>query len=157
MSGLLILAIILGFLGILGSVLPALPGPPLSWVGLLLVYLSEDADPITKKALFIWLAVVVLVTLLDYLLPILMTRQFGGHKEASIGAMIGLFAGIFFPIGMIIGSILGAFIAEFLFADSGSWEAFKASLGAFIGFIVTTVSKLCVAGMIFWVIIKHII
>ena len=158
MSGLLIFAIILGILGILGSVLPGLPGPPLSWIGMLLVYLSDEADPMTKKVLFIWLAVVVLITLLDYVLPIFMTREFGGHKAASVGAMLGLFAGMFFtPVGMIGGSILGAFIAEFFFEDGGVWESFKASLGAFVGFIVTTVGKLVVAGWIFIVILRHII
>lgn len=149
------LAIILGLVGILGSILPGLPGPPLSWAGLLLLRFSDKADPVSNKVLLIWLAVVVAVTLIDYVFPALTTRQFGGHKAASVGAMVGLFVGmILTPIGMILGSVLGAFLAEFYVENGGVWESFKASIGAFIGFIVTTVLKLAVAGVLFWVILR---
>ena len=98
------------------------------------------------------------VTVLDYILPATFTRTMGGHKAASVGAIIGLFAGMFLtPIGMIMGSILGAFIAELVVENRGVWESFKASIGAFFGFIVTTGMKLILCGWIFLIIIKHII
>lgn len=154
MSVLEIVAIILAILGIIGAVVPALPGPPLSWVGLLLVYLDKAgaaAGAISFTSLMVWLAVVVVVTVLDYVVPAAMTKAVGGHKAASVGAVVGLFAGIFLtPIGMIAGSLLGAFLGELIVADRGAWEAFKASLGAFAGFMLGTVAKLIVCGWILW-------
>ena len=154
-----ILAIILGLVGILGSVLPGLPGPPLSWIGLLLVYISGTkgvAEPMTLKFLFIWLAVVTVVSILDYVVPAWFTKVTGGHKQAGTGAIIGLFIGMLVPpIGIIFGSLLGAFIGELVFADRGVWDSFKASIGAFLGFIFGTGLKLICAGVMLWEIIKY--
>ena len=93
MTALIVIAVILGVIGVLGSVLPGLAGPPISWVGLLLMYLAHTSDPVSLTALLVWLAVVVVITVVDYFIPAALTRTFGGHKAASIGATIGLFAG----------------------------------------------------------------
>lgn len=151
MTGLEILALLLGIIGILGAVVPGLPGPPLSWIALLLVYLDNPDGEISTVALFVWLGVVILITVLDYIIPPAMTKAAGGHKAASVGAMIGLFAGMFFtPVGMIGGSLLGAFIGEFVVENKTVWTAFKASLGAFAGFMLSTLAKLLVSGIILW-------
>lgn len=171
MSVLLIFAIILAVLGVIGSVVPALPGPPLSWVALLLVYIAEGpaatsaaatatsaAPAVSTAALIIWALVVIAVTILDYVVPAAMTKAAGGHKAASWGAVIGLFAGIFLtPVGMIAGSLLGAFLGELLIEERGVWDAFKASLGAFAGFIVGTFAKLAVSGILLWKVIAAMV
>lgn len=180
MSILEIFAIILAVLGIIGAVVPALPGPPLSWVGLLLLYFDKPdaatglsdaagtssavaimdaaAGAVSLTQLLVWLGVVVAVTVVDYVVPAAMTRAAGGHKAASVGAVVGLFAGIFLtPIGMIAGSLLGAFLGELMVADRGAWAAFKASLGAFAGFMVGTVAKLIVCGWILWDIVSAVV
>lgn len=181
MSVLEIFAIILAVLGIIGAVIPALPGPPLSWVGLLLMYFDRPdaaglsdatgvssagaimdagaaAGAVSLTQLIVWLVIVVAVTVVDYIVPAAMTRAAGGHKAASVGAVIGLFAGIFLtPIGMIAGSLLGAFLGELMVADRGAWAAFKASLGAFAGFMLGTVAKLIVCGWILWDIIAAVV
>ena len=167
MSVLLIFAIILAVLGVIGSVVPALPGPPLSWVALLLVYIAKGpaaataasaAPAVSTAALIIWALVVIAVTILDYVVPAAMTKAAGGHKAASWGAVIGLFAGIFFtPVGMIAGSLLGAFLGELLIEERGVWDAFKASLGAFAGFIVGTFAKLVVSGILLWKVIAAMV
>ena len=147
-----VFALILGLVGIVGSIIPALPGPPLSWVGLLLVYFSGQrgvADPMTLRFLMIWLAVTVIVTIFDYFVPAWFTKVTGGHKAASVGAMIGLFIGMFSPFGIILGSLAGAFLGEFLFEKRGVWDSFKASLGAFLGFMSGTGAKLIVSGILF--------
>lgn len=152
---LVVLAILLGLLGIVGCIVPGLPGPPISWLGLLCVYFSSASDPISNRFLFIALGVVTLVTVLDYFLPAAMTRSLGGHKAASAGAVIGLFAGMFFaPVGMIGGSLLGAFLGELIFEDGGVWSSFKASIGAFIGFLLTTGLKLACCGVLLFYIVK---
>ena len=154
-----VFALILGLVGIVGSIIPALPGPPLSWVGLLLVYFSGQrgvADPMTLRFLMIWLAVTVIVTVFDYFVPAWFTKVTGGHKAASVGAMIGLFIGMFSPFCIILGSLAGAFLGEFLFEKRGVWDSFKASLGAFLGFMSGTGAKLIVSGILFYDIIKYV-
>ena len=175
MSVLLIFAIILAVLGVIGSVVPALPGPPLSWVALLFVYIAKGpaatttaapaattaaatAPAVSTAALIIWALVVIAVTIVDYVVPAAMTKAAGGHKAASWGAVIGLFAGIFLaPVGMIAGSLLGAFLGELLIEERGVWDAFKASLGAFAGFIVGTFAKLAVSGILLWKVIAAMV
>lgn len=152
------IAIVLALLGIVGSVVPGLPGPPLGWVGLLLIFIGKGAAAVTPAGLIIWAVVVVAVTVLDYVVPAAMTKAAGGHKAASVGAVVGLFAGMFLtPVGMIAGSILGAFLGELLIEDRGAWDSFKASLGAFAGFIVGTLAKLAVSGILLWKIIVAVI
>lgn len=153
-----IIAVILALAGVAGSVLPGLAGPPLSWVGLLALYFAPISDPVSKSTLLWCLAATVVVSAIGYVLPASMTRVMGGHKAASAGAVIGLFAGMFLtPVGMIGGSILGAFLAEFLIEDGGVWASFKASIGAFLAFVLTSVANLAVAGAILWTVIAHII
>ncbi|MBQ0077608.1 MAG: DUF456 domain-containing protein [Bacteroidales bacterium] len=142
-----ILAIIAAVLGFLGSIFPGIPGPPLNWVSLLFVFFSDKAE-MSLTFLGVWLAIVIGLTLIDYVVPAALTRVTGGHKAASTGAMIGLFAGIFFtPIGMIAGSLLGAFIGELIVADSDLGTSIKAAIGAFLGFILTTGVKLIASGV----------
>lgn len=156
-----ILAIICMLLGIVGSILPGLPGPPVSWIGVLLVFLAKSEGrelPMTLTTLLVWLAVVIIVSVLDYLLPAKFTTWAGGHKEASTGAMVGLFAGLLLtPVGMIAGSLTGAFLGE-LMADGnqGIAAAFKAAIGAFIGFIATTGMKVITTLIMAWEVIDYI-
>jgi len=153
-----IMALIMGVLGILGGFIPVLPGPPLSWVALLFVYLSNSAkDEISTSALIIWLAVSIVLTVLDYILPGMLTRVTGGHKAAERGAMAGLIAGLFFtPIGMVLGSFLGAFIAELVAEKQDVSGALKAASGAFLAFILTTGMKVIFSAMLLWQIITHL-
>ena len=155
-----ILAIVLGIVGIIGSIAPALPGPPLSWVGLLCLYIwgggaNSAGEPISTTFLLVWLGIVVLVSILDYIVPAYFTKLTGGSKYASWGAIAGLFVGLIFPpVGMILGSLLGAFIAELLFADKDAMASLKSAFGAFLGFMFGTGIKLiCSAVMLFYIII----
>jgi hypothetical protein len=154
-----ILAILLGVVGIVGSVVPGLPGPPLSWVGLLVLYLwgsgtDSGGEPMTLSFLLIWLAVTVVVTVIDYVVPAYFTKLTGGSKAGGWGAMLGLIAGIFLtPVGMILGSLLGAFIAEFVFAKKDTGTSIKSALGAFLGFLFGTGAKLTVTGVMLYYII----
>ena len=80
-----ILAIVLGIVGIVGSVVPALPGPPLSWVGMLLLYIwgggtNGAGEPLSTTLLLVWLAIVIVVSILDYVVPAYFTRLTGGSR-----------------------------------------------------------------------------
>lgn len=153
MDILAVFAIIAAVIGLIGSIVPGIPGPPVSWVGLLLAYfsggLNGSGNPMSLTFLLVWLVIVIVVTVLDYVLPAWFTRVTGGHKAAAVGAIVGLFAGLFIPpVGMIAGSIIGAFLAELFVEDRGVWDSFKASMGAFLGFIFTTGMKFIVSGVI---------
>lgn len=156
-----ILAVICGIIGILGSVVPGLPGPPVSWVGLLLAFLAKGVngagEPMSLTFLLIWLAVTVVVSVMDWVVPGMFTRVTGGHKSAGVGAVVGLIAGMFIPpVGMIFGSLLGAFIAEFYIEDQGAWASFKSSIGAFLGFMFGTGIKLISSAMMMYYIVVYL-
>ena len=155
-----VLAIILGIVGIIGSIAPALPGPPVSWVGLAVLYIwgagtNGAGEPMSTSFLLVWLAIVLVVSLLDYLVPAYFTKLTGGSKYGSWGAIAGLFLGLVFPpVGMILGSLLGAFAAELLFAGKDAGESLKSAFGAFMGFLFGTGLKLiCSAVMLFYIVI----
>lgn len=156
-----VFAVLAAIIGIIGSIVPGLPGPPVSWVGLLLAYFAGgtggDGEPMTTTFLFVWLGIVTLVTVLDYVVPAWFTKMTGGHKAASWGAILGLFAGMFIPpVGMIMGSLAGAFLGELLVEDRGVWDSFKASIGAFLGFICGTGMKLICSGVLFYYIVVYL-
>lgn len=149
-------AIIAGIIGIIGSIVPGLPGPPVGWVGLLLVYLTGSSE-MTTTALFVWLAITLAVTIMDYAVPALLTRATGGSKTAGRGALVGLILGLIYPpIGIFIGTMGGAFLAELLIENKGAWQSFKSSIGAFMGFIFGTGMKLACSGVMMYYIIKFI-
>lgn len=161
MTILAVLAVIAGVIGIVGSIVPGLPGPPVSWVGLLLAYLTGGADksgdPMTARFLLIWLAVTVIVSVLDYVIPSYFTKLSGGTKAASRGAVAGLLLGLFVPpVGIIAGTLIGAFLADFLIGDRGVWQAFKSSAGAFLGFIFGTGMKMITSGIMLYYIIVYL-
>lgn len=146
----IILAITAGIIGIAGSILPGLPGTPVSWVGLLLLYIWGPED-MALKTLIVWGIVVVLVSVVDYVVPMYFTKLTGGSKYAERGALVGLVAGIILtPIGMILGSFLGAFFFELYYTRKGSSQALKAAIGSFLGFITGTGLKTIVAVLILW-------
>lgn len=147
---LLLIAFILMIIGILGSFLPVLPGPPISWVGLLLLYLTK-AVPMSYTVLGITLFVALVVGILDYVIPAKGTKRFGGSKYGIWGTNIGLIVGIFAPIpfGFIIGPFVGAFVGEMINDSKDSQKAFKAATGSFIGFLASTFIKFVVSVVFF--------
>ena len=127
-----IAGLVLAVIGLAGCFLPVIPGPALSWLGLLCLYFSDKADqPVSLTTLLVWLAVVLILTVLDYVLPARMTRRAGGHKAAERGA----------AIGMVAGSFIGAFLGEYLFAVQDPLTALKAAAGTFLAFLLTTAIK----------------
>ena len=145
-------------LGILGSILPALPGPPLSYAGLVLLHLTDRVQ-FTTIQLIVWLVLVLLTIAADYILPVLGVKHWNGSKWGNVGCIIGTIAGLFIfpPLGIIIGPFAGAVLGEILFAKKDTPEALKAGLGAFIGFILGTVFKLSVCGWFIFCFIKALI
>ncbi|MEH6534977.1 MAG: DUF456 domain-containing protein [Psychroserpens sp.] len=142
---LVILAAFFMVLGIVGSFLPILPGPLTSWVGLLIFHLT-DVVPMNWTFLIITLIIAIGIWILDYIIPAMGTKRFGGTKAGMIGTSIGLLVGLFAPIpgGIIIGPFFGALIGE-LINKSEFDKALKAAFGSFLGFIASTFIKFIVA------------
>jgi len=153
---LIILAGILLVLGFLGSILPVLPGTPLSYLGILLLHFTSKVE-FSIEFLVLWAILVILVQVLDYLIPIWGTKKFGGSKYGVWGSVLGMIAGLFFgPLGIILGPFIGAIIGELL-AGKASKEAIKAGFGTFVGFLFGTISKLIVAGFLIYYYVEAII
>jgi uncharacterized protein YqgC (DUF456 family) len=108
------------------------------------------------SVLVIWGVVVLVVSVIDYVVPMYFTKLTGGSKYAERGAIIGLIAGIILtPIGMILGSFLGAFIAEMYWGNKASEQALMAATGSFLGFILGTGIKTIASCLIFWQILTY--
>lgn len=137
----LTLSIICALVGLLGAVLPAIPGSPVSYAALWLLWLY-DSSCISITTLVVMGIFMLLVTILDFVAPIWLTRHGGGTKQGERGATIGLILGLFLgPWGIILGPFFGALIGE-LIAKTPHEKAIKVAFMSFIGFILTTGIKL---------------
>jgi uncharacterized protein YqgC (DUF456 family) len=143
--------------GILGCLLPVLPGPPLSFAGLLLLHFTRFAD-FSTTFLITWGCVTILVTVLDYVVPIWGTKKFGGSKYGMWGAGIGLVVGLFFlpPIGIIVGPFAGAVIGEAIKGKNAT-SSFRAGLGSFLGFLAGVGIKLAASIVMTFYYIKELV
>ena len=153
----IILALVFGIVGLAGSILPALPGAPLSYIGLLLLLLCDGTD-ISSASLWTGGIFLVIVSVLDYIAPIWLTNASGGSKQATRGSVIGMVAGLFFfpPWGLILGPFIGAFLGE-LMAQATTGKALKVAMMSFLGFVLTTGMKLIYSGVLLFMIVKECI
>ncbi|HMB41028.1 MAG TPA: DUF456 domain-containing protein [Balneolaceae bacterium] len=131
--------------GIFGAFLPIIPGPPLSFIGILILHFAKG-DVFGWLFLGSWGVVVVLVATLDGFMPAEGARRMGGSKLGIYGALIGALLGLFFfpPAGILIGPIVGAFIGEMV-AGKRSGSALRSAMGSFVGYLVATGMKVGVA------------
>ena len=155
-----ILLVVLGFCfligGLAGCVIPVMPGPPLSYVALLLLQATQFAG-FSVKFLLITAVVTVLVTVVDYVLPAWGTRKWGGSRAGTIGALFGVLVGLFFlPVGIIAGPFAGAVAGE-LIAGRDKDAALRSGFGSFVGFIVGVGMKLTVCIVFTFYFIKELI
>ena len=171
-----VLAFILLLAGLIGSVLPIIPGPPLGYAGILVLQFSGYGN-FSLPFLIILGVIIVVITVMDFILPAKMTKWFGGSRLAVIGSTLGLIVGMFFfpPIGLIAGPFLGALAGELINiqrvramkkitdGDSGEPEkggnvkALVAALGAFLAFILGTGAKLISGAMMIYFAVKALV
>lgn len=141
--------------GLVGSFLPVLPGPPISYAGLLLIHFL-GGHPFSTSILFAFALLSVLLLFLDYYLPVWTTKKFGGTKAgqwgATLGVLIGLFAG---PWGIVLGPLIGAYVGE-LFVGRNNQDAWQSAKGAFLGFLLGTGLKIMLVGAMLWSAINSI-
>jgi len=147
---LLAVAVVLIIFGLIGCVLPIIPGPPLSFLGILALHYTKFASYSTNF-LVIAASIAIFVTILDYMVPIWGTKKFGGTKAGMWGATLGMIIGMIFlgPLGLIFGPLVGAIIGESI-KGANNKDAFKAGLGAFLGFLMGVGLKLAASIYITW-------
>ena len=151
---------ILCIVGLIGSVLPVLPGPPLGWLGLLFLEITI-AIPTNYWFLGITFVIAIGIFLLDYMMPAISTKKFGGSKAGAAGAVLGLIIGLISPIpfGFLIGPFFGAFIGEIVFNKTKGPQALKSALGSFLGFLASTIMKLTISlvflGIFIWEVLEN--
>jgi uncharacterized protein YqgC (DUF456 family) len=137
---LIVLAILLLIGGIAGCILPILPGSPLAYAGLLLLHLTDRIQFSTTQ-LVVWLIVVIVLQVVDYITPLLGSKYSGGTSFGSRVCVAGTLMGLFFmPWGIIIGPFIGAVAGEML-GGSDLPHAIRAGIGTLFGFLVGTLLK----------------
>ena len=146
-----ILAVLFGVVGCVGCIVPVLPGVALAYAGYLCLYFCSWAD-ISITWLVVFGVLTLFASVLDYLLPSFMTKQFGGSKAGERGAMAGALIGIFAgPLGVIVGPFIGAVVGELWHNNSDKDRALKSGIGSFLSFFVDTGIKLVIS---LWMVIE---
>ena len=140
---LIIIAVLLLIAGIAGCMLPILPGPPLSYIGLLLLNFTEGTNFSTTQ-LVAWLVIVIVLQILDYITPIIGSKYGGGSEFGNRGCIAGTIIGLFFmPWGIVLGPFIGAIAGELL-GGSDLPHAVRSGIGSLIGFLLGTLLKVIV-------------
>jgi uncharacterized protein YqgC (DUF456 family) len=144
----LVFGAILILLGFVGSVLPALPGLPLSFLGLFLFALVRHfSPPLSPMLILMMLIVTIVVSVLDHFVPFLGAKKYGASKWGIYGSIGGMVLGAFFsPVGMFLGAFAGAVLVEWMVSRKKG-QALRAGWGVFIGTIFGMALKLGVAGI----------
>jgi uncharacterized protein YqgC (DUF456 family) len=149
----MVVLIVLGFIvliaGIIGCVLPIIPGPPLAYAALILVSIARGWEVLSPTALIILGLAAAVVTVLDYLMPLITSKWKGASKAGIWGSFAGMIVGMVFfpPFGVIIGTFVGAVLGELLFSNRPN-GALKAGWGVFLGTMLGIALKLAVSGVI---------
>lgn len=149
-----ILAFLCCLAGIVGCVVPVLPGPVLSFAGLFCAYACSYST-LTPASMWLWAGLTAAVTAVDYFLPGYMAKLFGGTRAGMIGATVGLIAGLFAggPVGIVLGPFAGAVAGELFNDRTEVRRALIVGVGSFLSFLVGTGIKLVASiGMLTFVV-----
>jgi uncharacterized protein len=156
-----ILLLLIGFVcvivGVFGSFLPVLPGISISWIGILLLYLTSSI-PVNYWVLSVSGLITIVLIILDYVIPAKGTKKFGGSSYGVWGTNIGLVVGIFAPIpfGFLIGPFVGAFVGELIYDNKNHKRALKAATGSLLGFLASSfvnfVACMMFLGLFLWIV-----
>ena len=137
---LLIISFSLMIIGVIGSIVPVLPGPLSSWIGLFILSNVSGVE-VSGKLIVICLIIAIGIFILDYIIPIYTSKKFGASKYGIIGASIGIILGLFFtPFGIFLGAIIGAITGEIIL-NKNFKKSLKSAFGVFLGFIISGFTK----------------
>ena len=152
----LILGALFALVGLAGAIVPALPGPPLSYVTLWMMWLY-NREEVSLQVLVVAGVLMVVITVLDYVAPIWLTKKGQGTKAGIRGATVGLIVGIFFgPLGLILGPFIGALVGELIVKTPFS-TALKVAFMSFFAFVLTTALKVVYCAVIIGMFVKMLV
>lgn len=153
-----ILTLILMLFGLIGSVLPVIPGIPIIWAAAFLYGLLTGFEQIGFNYLFIFGLLTLLSLILDWIAGLYGAKKMGASKWGIVGAFVGMIVGLFVGAlpGMIIGPFVGAVAFE-LIAGKASVAALKAGFGTFIGFVAGVIVKLVLAAVMIGVFVRDVL
>ncbi|GAB4248905.1 MAG: DUF456 domain-containing protein [Candidatus Methylacidiphilales bacterium] len=150
---LLALVVVLMVLGLVGSVVPGLPGTPII-LGAALLHKWLAPVSVPWWVIIVMAAIAALGQILEMCAGVLGAKWFGASRWGIIGAGVGLLGGLFFSIpGLIFGPLIGAILGELTLGHREPHDAARAGLGAGLGFAAGMVLKIFVALVllaIFW-------
>lgn len=143
-------------IGTVGCVVPVLPGVILAWAGLLSAYFSHYCNIPTILLVATGITTAI-ISVLDNMIPIYLTKKTGGSKAGMWGSTIGLIVGIFVgPWGIVLGPFAGALVGELIHDNRDMKRAIKSASGAFLGFLLGTGLKLVLCGFLIWIFIQSL-
>lgn len=140
-----LIAAVLALIGIAGVILPALPGLPLVFAGMLLAAWANGFQEISGWTIGV-LGVLTLLSIgIDFFATAMGAKRVGASRLALIGAVVGTVAGLFFgPVGLLAGPFIGALAGELIHGRE-MMQATKVGLGTWLGIVVGVVLKLGLA------------
>ena len=149
------IGLFIAIVGIIGCIVPAIPGPPLNFLSLVILELTIE-DAFTSDFFILWAIITIVVTVLDYLLPIMGAKVYKASRFGIWGSIIGMIIGILFfpPFGMILGLFVGAVLGE-LIAGKKEWQALKIGTVTFVISMLMIIFKLAVSGVMTFYFIKR--
>jgi uncharacterized protein YqgC (DUF456 family) len=155
---LIVLGLIVALIGLVGCIIPVIPGPFLSFLALIILSFAKNWEPFSLTFLIIMAGLTLFVSLVDYVAPIFGAKKYGGSKSGVWCSVLGMVLGVFFfpPWGMLIGAFAGAIAGEWLAGKEGR-ESLQAAWGVFIGNVVGTGLKLAFSGVILFFYVKALL
>ena len=153
---LIILGLLCALMGLVGCLLPIIPGPPLSFLALIILSFARNWEPFSTTFLIVMAGLTLLVTVLDYVVPLIGAKKYGASKLGVWCSMIGMLIGVFFfpPWGMLIGAFVGAIAGEVLSGKEGK-RSLRAAWGVFLGNVLGVGLKLAFCGAILFFYIRE--
>ncbi|MBU1864123.1 MAG: DUF456 domain-containing protein [Candidatus Omnitrophica bacterium] len=154
---LIVLGFILNIVGIIGCIIPILPGPVLNFAALILLQFTVTPHPFSTLFLITMGLLAVGISLLDNILPLMGAKLYGATKYGIVGALIGMIIGLilFPPFGLIIGTMGGAIIGEYIGGKKGG-QALKSGIGSFLMSLLAIILKLTASLVMMFYFIKII-
>lgn len=162
-----ILALFAALIWIIWAILPALPGPAIGYLGMVVLHFTSY-QAFSANTLIIWWVIIVIISILDYIIPVLGVKKYWGTKRWNMGSMIGLviavcvlpiFGIVLGPFGLL-GLIAGPFLGAYIWETMGGRDhdnALRAAIGSFMWFLAGTLLKVWVSIAIFVVILIELI
>lgn len=151
-------ALLVMLVGLLGAIIPIVPGLPIIWFAALCFALLTNFKFIGAHFLIWWAAITLVITVLQHLFSVYGAKKLGASRWGMVGAFLGMIAGIFtFTIwGVILGPLVGAIAFELMGGRQFS-QALRSGFGTFVGFLFGTITQLIASVVLIGMFVYYVI